>query len=125
MSDSPRRIIGATLGGGLGVLIYWLALHNGFHILAAVALGPGVGSGLVARRRSLAWGVAIGIVSVAFTIVIEWLFLPFTADGSLGYFLTHVGDLSLKSQLSIIAAAAIGFYFGMGRNPRKKGEQSV
>ncbi|MCZ6690856.1 MAG: hypothetical protein O7H41_14785 [Planctomycetota bacterium] len=124
MSDVRRRIIGALIGGGLGVLAYWVALRNGFDALAFVAVGPGVGSDLAARRRSLPWGLAIALVSVALSVLINWLFLPFAVDGSLGYFLSHLGHLPLRTHLTFVAAAGIGFYFGMGRHPKKRAGKS-
>ena len=115
-----RRITGTILGSVLGVLAFWVAMRLGYHALAAVAAGPGLGGGLAARRRSIAWGLAIGIFSVGLTLVSEWLIFPFAVDESFGYFLRHLGSVPMKAQLSMIAAAAIGFYFGMGRNPREK-----
>jgi len=123
MGEAPRRIVGGIVGAGIAVLVYRVALQNGYHVLALVAAGPGLGSGLAARRRSFAWGLVIAVVSVALTIVIEWLFLPLAADGSFGYFVTHLGDLPLKSKLSMMSAAVIGFYFGMGRNRKKEEER--
>jgi len=121
--DAARRMIGGMVGAGIGVLIYWFALRNGYHVLAAVGAGPGIGGGLGARRRSLAWGAGIAAVSLALTIVVEWRFLPFVVDGSLGYFVGHLGDLPWRSQLSIAAAVGMGFYFGMGRDRREEEEQ--
>lgn len=119
-SDAPGRIIGAVFGAALGVLAYWLAVRKGYLLLAAVALAPGLGGGLAARRRSLAWGVVLGIASVVLAIVVEWRFWPFEADGSFAYFLTHLHHLPWKSQLSLIAGLVVGCYFGMGRDRKKK-----
>ncbi len=124
MSDVRRRIIGALIGGGLGVLAYWVALRIGFDALAFVAVGPGIGSDLAARSRRVPWGLAIALVSVALSVVINWLFLPFAADGSFGYFLSHLGHLPLRIRLTFVAAAAAGLYFGMGRHPKKRAGKS-
>lgn len=124
-SDAPTRIIGVIAGAALGVLAYWLALRSAYHILVAVAVAPGIAGGLAARRRSFTWGVVIAIVSLALTLVIEWLFLPFAADASFAYFLTHLDALPTKSQLSLVAALGVGLYFGMGRNPKNKARGST
>ena len=120
MRDAAGRILGAIVGSVVGLLAYWIALRNGYHLLVAVGASLGIGCGWMGRRRSLAWGTGTAVLAVAFSIVIEWHFLPFSADDSFRYFMGHLGDLPVKSKISLIAVGIIGFYFGMGRNRKAK-----
>ncbi len=120
MPDAARRTLGTIVGAIVGLLAYWLALRSGYHLLAAAGAGPAIGCGWMARRRSLAWGAGTAVAAVAFSIVTEWLFLPFSADDSFGYFMSHLGDLPVKSKISLVAVAFIGLYFGMARNRKAR-----
>ncbi len=113
-----RWLLGAAVGTAVGVAIYWLSLRNGIHVLVAVGAGLAVGARLGTRDRSIARGVLVAVLAVVASILCEWWFRPFSADGSLGYFVRHLGDLSANSIASLIGAAALGLYFGSGRHAR-------
>ena len=115
-SDTARRLLGALLGGAIGTLAYWLLLRQGILLLAIVGGCLGVLGGLWALRRSRAWGIGLAVAGTLLTIGVEWHFRPFVADESLGYFLTHLHDLTGRTLLSIAFAAFFGYYFGRGKD---------
>jgi hypothetical protein len=117
-SDFVARSAGALVGTGVGVLAYWLTLRSGTHILAAVGGGTALGVSFAARKQSLAWGVLTAALAVGFSLLVEFLFRPFAADPSFGYFVAHVADLPRNSLVSLAVVAALGFYFGRGRRRR-------
>lgn len=118
MHENARRAIGAIAGAGVGTLVYWLLLQNGQYILAAVGTGLALGVSLTAQRHSLAWGLLTMLLAVASSLLVEFLFRPFRADASAGYFVAHLGDLPRNSLISLAVVAVLGFYFGRGRNRR-------
>ena len=131
LPDSTRRILGAIAGGALGFLVHGVALMSGIHTQVAVGAGVGLGGGLMGGRRSIAWGIGIGTISLGLTLLVEWPcwrnethVLSSIPDHSFGYFITHPQDLEWKRQLSFVAAAGIGFWFGMGRNPKERADKS-
>lgn len=110
-----RRVVGAVVGTAVGTLAYWFMLGRGVHILAAVGAGTALGVSVASSGRSISWGVITSVLSVAFSLGVEYAFRPFAADASLGYFLAHIGDLPRNSLISIAVVAVLGFYFGRGR----------
>jgi hypothetical protein len=118
MNDFPRRVIGAAIGGALGVGAYWLTLREGYALVAAVGAGVALGVANAARTRSNLWGFATAALAVAATILAEAWFRPFVADHSLAFFLAHLTDLPRNFHVSLAIVAILGFYFGRGRGPR-------
>lgn len=113
MSDAFKRLFGAAVGGALGVIAYNLALRYDVHVLAAVGAGVALGSNIFAVRRSVAWGIVIAAIGLGLSIVVEWHYRPFVSgSGSLAEFVVRLPDLPWRSQVSLVAAAALGFYFG-------------
>jgi len=119
MTENLARAVGAVLGGGLGTLAYWLMLRWDHHILAAVGAGVALGVSAMARTRQLAWGVATSVFAVLLCVAVEFLFRPFAADRSFGFFVAHVHELPRNSLVSLAVVAALGFYFGRGRDRRR------
>ena len=117
-SDLLARTAGAVVGTAVGTLAYWLMLRSGTHILAAVGGGTALGVSFAARSASLAWGAFTAVLAVALSLLVEFLFRPFAADPSLGYFVAHLGDLPRNSLVSLAVVAGLGFYFGRGRRRR-------
>ena len=115
MSENLRRILGGGVGLGVGVLAYWLMLRVDLHILAAVGSGLALGVSAAARQRRLWWGLLTALAAVAASLLVEFGFRPFAADPSLGYFMTHIGDLPRNSLVSLAVVLALGFWFGCGR----------
>ena len=111
------------MGASIGTLAYVLMLERSVHLLAAVGAGGAVGVAVGALSRSYAWAFATAILSVAVSLLVEFLFRPFAADPSIAYFVGHIGDLPRNSMLSLAVVAVLGFYFGLGR-AAKPGEAS-
>jgi hypothetical protein len=87
--------------------LYGLALPGGL-------LGLGAG---IFKTRSKAIVVVCGLLALALGFFTEWCYAPFVTDGSLGYFLSHVHQLSPLTLIMIGAGALIGFWvpFRCGR----------
>lgn len=117
MNDTRSRILGAVVGGAIGVAAHWGSVHAGYHMAGVAGIGLALGVSAGARSRSLAWGVVTAGLAVALSLVTDWWLRPFLADGSLSYFLAHLGDLSPLSKASLLAAGLLGYYFGRGRRP--------
>src|SRR5262245_41686717 len=90
-------------------------LERGLHILAAVGAGLALGVSSAARTRSHAWALLTMALAVVSSLLVEFLFRPFRADPSLGYFVLHFGDLPRNSLVSLAVVAVLGWYFGRGR----------
>src|SRR5262245_10777351 len=90
-------------------------LQLNIHIPAVVGAATALGVSAAARTTSTAWGLLTAVFAVVFTLLAEFLFLPFAADASLASFVSHIADLPRNSQLSLAAVAILGFYFGRGR----------
>lgn len=58
-------------------------------------------------------------------LFVDWRFVSFMADNSLGYFFAHLQDLRGVTQIRVLLGAALVFSFGRGRPGgtwlRKKG----
>jgi hypothetical protein len=114
-AENIRRVAGALGGAVVGTLAYWLMLEQQIHIPAVVGTATALGVSAAARTTSTAWGLLTAVLAVVFSLQAEFLFRPFAADASLGYFVSHIADLPRNSQLSLAAVAILGFYFGRGR----------
>lgn len=115
MTETIRRATGAIVGAGVGTFAYWLLLQRNYHVLAAVGAGVALGVAAMSRTRHLACGLATGVLAVLASVLVEAWFRPFAADGSFGYFLSHLHELPANSLVSLAAVAALGVYFGRGR----------
>ena len=116
-------ILGGVAGAIVGHFLFGWLLHQPIfnRILYAIML-PGVftglGCGLAARRRLVVLGVYSAVLAVVATVLTEWRFLPFAKDESLGFYLTHLIDLSAIKLGMMALGVAAAFWFGMGRDAR-------
>ena len=110
-----KAIVGIIAGGVLGYIGFYLLLQLGLYAMILPGAMIGLGCGAQAGARSLVLGVVAGIVAFAFGVFIEWNFFPFVADGSFGFFVKHLSDLTDRAQLMIAAGTFAGFWFGRGR----------
>jgi heme O synthase-like polyprenyltransferase len=83
-------------------------------IIPGAALGAA--GGFLFRDRSPAFGIVCGILAILLGIFAEWWTSPFIADGSFGYFLTHLQELKPVNFIMIALGGLCGFWFGQGRN---------
>jgi hypothetical protein len=119
VSDPMRRLVGAAVGGGLGYALFWWQQQTGIWIVAATGIGLGLGAGLGARSRSTKWGLLMGLVALAYTLIVAWQHYPFRADKSLFEFVGTIPQRSANEMWTYLAVLLAGFWFGMGRNRRK------
>src|SRR5215216_985515 len=87
-------VVGAIGGAVLGFWGVGVLARQGFHAVVLPAGLPGIIGGAVARKRSVLWGIGCGSFGLAAGILTEWRYRPFIADHSLGYFISHIGDIT-------------------------------
>ncbi len=128
-----RGIIGAAAGGIVGCLAFWLLVRRGLHAPILPFGVIGLGCGLLSRRRDLWLGALSAGLGLVVTIVADWLWWPFKADPSFGYFITHLHrqdpmvllGIPVSPLLIYVIGATVAFWFGMGRNRLSYAEDSV
>ena len=108
----PLACAGAIIGGAVGVMVVRLAAQSGFYAMPLIGLAVGFGATLIARRHNLAIALIAAIVTITASLLAEWWLFPFTRDGSLTYFVQHIGDLKGFSLLLHGIGAAIAFWIG-------------
>src|SRR5262249_21006559 len=93
MKSTLIAIAGAAVGGILGYFAFSWILSKGFYgmILPGGLLGIGAGLG---KTRSKWLALAFGAAAICLGLYTEWRFFPLKKDGSLGYFLAHLTELS-------------------------------
>ncbi len=108
-------LCGALVGGTLGYFACgWVALQ-GFKGMVLPGGLLGIGAGLF-KNRSVLLAVLCGLLALALGLFAEWrLFRP---DDSLGFFLSHVPELSSVTLLMIAVGGFIGFWMPFSRIDR-------
>jgi len=111
-----KGIVGAFLGAIVGWFIYGWAYSQGFYALALPGALVGLGFGALSRRSMIAGGVFCAVVAFVLMVLCEWNTSPFSADDSLGYFVTHLHQLdSQMTWLFMALGVVFAFWFGRGR----------
>ncbi|MCR9294859.1 MAG: hypothetical protein NXI32_19240 [bacterium] len=113
-----KGLVGALIGAAVGGFLFVLAIKQGFYMLALPGAAIGLGCGWLSRIRSIPLGVVCGLLAAGLSIGLEWSQRPFTADGSLGYFVSHLHQLTTVTQIMMVIGIAFAFWFGMGREHR-------
>jgi hypothetical protein len=110
-----RGVLGGTVGGAVGFLIFqWLARRGLYGMMIPGAM-IGLGAGLAARGRSLSLGVLCAVAATALAVIAEWMIFPFVKDKSLSFFLAHLHELSASTLIMMGLGALFAFWFGQGR----------
>jgi len=109
MKHNVLALAGALVGGALGYFAFFWIAEQGFYALVLPGGLLGLGAGIV-KNRSVWIAVACGVLAIALGLFTEYRFAPFSDDGSLGYFLTHVLDLRPLTLLMIGVGGLIGFW---------------
>ncbi|MCP5520668.1 MAG: hypothetical protein H7A46_03875 [Verrucomicrobiales bacterium] len=102
-------LLGGLIGGALGYSLFFWLTGQGFYGLVLPGGLLGLGAGLF-RPTSRLLPVVCGILAGALGLFTEWRFAPFAADGSPGYFLSHVHQLRPITLLMILVGGLIGFW---------------
>ena len=108
-------LVGAAVGGGIGYLLFWALIRQGFYAMIMPGAFVGIGCGLLSGRRSVALGVVCAVAALILSLFLEWHFFPFVKDESLAYFLTHLHKLTIVTKVMIPFGLLFAFWFGMGR----------
>lgn len=102
-------------GGVVGYFAFSWLLGFGMYAMLLPGALVGLGCGNLSRGYSIVLGCIAGVSALALGIFLEWTFLPFAADESLGFFLANLHQLTPITMLMIIGGAILGFVFGKGR----------
>ncbi len=113
-------LLGAVIGGLLGYVTFFAIARRGLYGLALPGGLLGLGAGIF-KTRSKAVPVLCGFLALALGLFTEWRFAPFAADAGLGYFMSHVHQLSPLTLVMVAAGTLIGFWvpFRRGQEARK------
>jgi hypothetical protein len=113
-------LLGAALGGALGYLLFFWLAGQGLYGLALPGGLLGLGAGIF-KTRSKAVPILCGLSALALGLFTEWRYEPFMANGSLGYFVSHLHHLQPITLVMVAVGTLIGFWvpFRLGQEARK------
>jgi hypothetical protein len=115
MKNLLAGLAGALAGGAVGYFAFiWIA-RQGFYALMLPGALAGFGASLVVNNRSVLRGVLCGVFAVGLGLFAEWRFAPFIKESSLGYFLTHLGQLQPITLLMIAGGGTLGYWLALGK----------
>ena len=100
---------GALAGGAAGYFLFFYLAAHGYYGLAIPGGLLGIGAG-ISRSSSRLTPLACSLLALALGTFTEWRYAPFIADGSLGYFLRHFGDLTPMTVIMIAIGVFAGFW---------------
>lgn len=102
-----------------------MLVRQGFYALVLPGALLGLGCGSLSGRHSKRLGVGGAVAALFLGLFVDWRFVSFMADNSLGYFFAHLQDFRDVTQIRVLLGAALVFSFGRGRPGgtwlRKKG----
>ena len=113
-----RGLLGAILGAVLGYFAFRLLIKQGIYAMVLPGALVGIGCGLAMQREFKPLGVVSAVIALVLGVFLEWQFLPFRADKSLSYFLTHLHQVKPFDLLMIALGTAAAYWFGVGRPGR-------
>jgi hypothetical protein len=116
LRNAGLSLLGAVLGGVVGHLVFVWALRHGFYAMIAPGALLGVGSGLLARERSMPRAIFCGVMALGLGLFSEWRVRPFVTDPSLAYFLAHISSLQPVPLLMIALGGVFGGWLALGRD---------
>lgn len=121
VSNAAFVFLGAAVGGAVGFFLFGWLVGQGFYAPAIPGVMLGLGGGLLAKERSLPVALVCGGAALLLCVFAEWRHFPFTHDSSLGYFLTHLGNLRQLTLTMFLIGGGAGFWFAwrgrMARSP--------
>jgi hypothetical protein len=111
-----RGAAGAIVGGVVGYWLFFWLIQQGLYAMVLPGALVGLGFGLGARCRSVVAGIVCSVGAIALGVFLEWRFMPFVRDDSLGYFLAHLHQVNSVHLLMIALGGGFGGWFGVGRH---------
>jgi hypothetical protein len=105
-------LIAAVAGGVIGYFAFFWIARYGFYAMIVPGGLLGLGCGLLAAHRSQARGVVCGIAALALGFYTEWVFRPWVADESLGYFIGHIHQLTPITLLMVGVGGLVAYWTG-------------
>ena len=108
-------LLGAAAGGVLGYFVFFWALRQGFYALMVPGGLIGLGGGLLVKDRSVIRAILCGVFGAGLGLFSEWRHFPFSADPSLGYFLTHLHQLRPLTLLMLAVGTAFAAWLSLGK----------
>lgn len=106
LKDNLLALGGAALGGAVGYFAFMWAAHQGFYCLVLPGGLLGLGAG-ISKKHSNVIAFVCGFLGLALGLFSEWRRAPFIADESLGYFLSHVHQLTPVTLIMIVAGTVL------------------
>jgi hypothetical protein len=113
-----RGLVGAIAGAVAGFFAFQWMASQGFYAMVLPGALMGLGCGYASGRQSKLLGGLCAISAIPVGLLCEALVMPFVADKSLGFFFSHLGELSTVTWLMIGAGAIMSYWFGVGRDRR-------
>jgi hypothetical protein len=107
-------LAGAAVGGVIGFFLFGWILSTGFYALALPGALVGIGAG-VCKNKSFVVAVVCGVAALLLQLFCQFHNFTWPEDSSLGYFVSHIFQMSPITLLMIAAGTAMGFWFAMPR----------
>lgn len=111
-----RGVLGAVAGAGLGYAAFYFLLRQNYYAMVLPGALVGFGAALAMQREYRPMGFVSAAVALILSFYLEWRFVPFIADKSLGYFLAHLHQIAPVHLLMIAFGTFLAYWFGVGRS---------
>ena len=123
LPDPVRALAGIVAGAVCGYVVFRFLAKNGLYAPMVPGALVGMGCGMWVKTRSHARAVICVLVATFVNAWSEWMHFPFVINESFSYFITHLQDLTSRTQLMYGVSAVIAYYFAYARqNPAAKEE---
>lgn len=110
-----RGVLGLAAGAIAGFYLFqWLA-QQGFYALAIYGALMGLTCSFASRIYAPALAVICGVTAAGVLFVAEWKVLPFAADDSFAYFISHFHRKSIVQLAMFALGVVFAAWFGLGR----------
>jgi hypothetical protein len=109
-----RGMAGALIGAVLGWFAFGWLVGQGLYALALPGALVGIGCGLISGGVSTVNAVLCAVLAGVLGLVLEWWNLPFIADESFEFFVSHLHELKPITWLMVGLGCVFGHWFGRG-----------
>ena len=117
MKNLALLVVGAVVGGAIGYFGFMWLGSQGFYAMVLPGGMIGIGAGL-GKSKSIVPAILCAIAAIALGLFADWKFEPFVDDGSFGYYLRHITDLSAVTLIMIAVGVVIAFWIPFRRIDR-------